>query len=718
MPQPELPGSPFDAFDATDFDRWRQQVEEGLGGRSVEDKLAYSLPSGLRVQPLSSPGGAAAPVGGRSAVPGERANSWVSAHLLPGPTPETAREALEAELATGAEGFWLRLNRSARAGFSAGDGFGAASGLDGVALHRSAAVARLFQGIDLSILELWLEGGAAAPALAAATLSFAREAGLDLGALRGSLGLDPLGTLARFGETPYPLDDQWRVAVELIEVIESESPGLGALLANARPVHEAGGDRAQELAFLLASAVESLRQLELRGVAPSRGARQLRFAMAVDGELFAEIAKLRAARWLWAKALKAWSLDPGEHPARLHVATSRRTPATVDQGNNPVRTTVETFAAIVGGADAIATRAAITGRRSAQGGAGVKGRDRWLAANVQRVLREESRLDVVQDAGAGSATIEALTEGLARQAWELFQQIEGEGGLARSCLSGVFSARVRERAEQRRQQLGRGKRSVVGVSLFPPALDSRQASSGARDEAPDGTSSADAANPAANPSAEGLSSEEPGAQGDGSWSALTRDLESGVPLDSATAALYRCAAEAAEEESRHGGGPALEPVRDAEIFESLRQRAAERSGGPPRVLLVLLGQIKEHRPRQQFAESFFGAGGFRVEATEPLVGESWEDPAVVEALAKAWSQAGGGADVALVCFCGRDETYVEALPGLARRLKSLGARQLALAGAPGESEELFRKAGVGHFVHLRSHRLESLEAILSAASAA
>jgi len=216
-----------------------------------------------------------------------------------------------------------------------------------------------------------------------------------------------------------------------------------ATAIRADSLHDSGAHAVQELGYALAEGVERL------GADPS--IRQMEFVYAVGSNYFFEIAKLRAARTLWAQAVAAFGLDSVD--ARLYVRTSRLNKSIYDRYTNLLRVTTEAMSAVIGGCDALTVEPF--------------GFSPHLALGVQRVLREESHLDVVADPAGGSYYIEALTDALARAAWKLFQAVEAEGGYAKAQAGGAIEKAIAETGAARVKAVSSRRRTLVGVNNYP-----------------------------------------------------------------------------------------------------------------------------------------------------------------------------------------------------------------------------------------------------------
>jgi len=232
-----------------------------------------------------------------------------------------------------------------------------------------------------------------------------------------------------------------------------EDAAFPANAIRADHLHESGGHAVQELGYALAEGVGRLAALTA-SMPVEKAARQVEFVYAIGSNYFFEIAKLRAARMLWAQAVAAFGpADLACCRARIHVRTSRFNKSLYDCYTNLLRVTTEAMSGVIGGADTLYIEPF--------------GFSPHLAQGVERVLREESHLDAVADPAGGSYYIEALTDALAAQAWKLFQAVEAEGGYSRALATGSIEKALEETRAARRKAVSSRRRTLVGVNNFP-----------------------------------------------------------------------------------------------------------------------------------------------------------------------------------------------------------------------------------------------------------
>ncbi len=340
-----------------------------------------------------------------------------------------------ADLENGVTSLWLTVGES--------------SGLPVSALDTT------LDGVYLDLAPVVLDAGDAFEEAARELLRLYEKRGVAPEAARGNLGADPLGFEARTGRAL-----ESGPAADLARRCAEEYPGLRALTVDALPYHEAGGSAAQELACSLATGLAYLRELTAAGLDTARALAQLEFRYAATADQFLTIAKLRAARRLWARVAEVCGA-PQAGAQTQHAVTSPVMMTRRDPWVNMLRTTVAALAAGVGGADAVTVL-------PFDDALGLPDPfSRRIARNTSTILIEESHLSRVIDPAGGSWYVERLTDELARAAWEFFQEIEREGGQAAALRSGTVGERLAATWAARSAKLAKRREPVTGVSEFP-----------------------------------------------------------------------------------------------------------------------------------------------------------------------------------------------------------------------------------------------------------
>ncbi|MDX3855762.1 methylmalonyl-CoA mutase subunit beta [Streptomyces sp. AK02-01A] len=415
-----------------------------VSGPAAEDALSTTLQDGLTTRPLYTaedapghggyPGFAPFTRGGRPE--GGTVSGWDVRQRHARPDPAATNEAVLADLANGVTSLWLVV------------------GSAGVAV---SSMAKALDGVYLDLAPVALDAGDQFDGAARELLRLYDERGMPRHEARGTLGADPVGQLARTGRET---DSHTGEAAELAALCHRDYPGLRAITVDALPYHEAGASDAQELGCSLATGVGWLRDLTAAGLSAEAACGQLEFRYAATADQFLTIAKLRAARRLWARVAQVCGAGTAG-AQRQHAVTSSVMMTRRDPWVNMLRTTVAALAAGVGGADAVTVLPfdhalglpdAFAGR---------------IARNTSTILLEESHLGRVIDPAGGSWYVERLTDELAHAAWAWFQEIERAGGQRAALRDGLIGERIAATWESRSGRLARRRESITGVSEFP-----------------------------------------------------------------------------------------------------------------------------------------------------------------------------------------------------------------------------------------------------------
>lgn len=432
-----------DEFPALERDDWRALVDASLKGRPYET-LRTRTADGIIIEPVYGAAENATPL--PAAPTRSSADAWTLVQRSDMPEITVANTQMLDDLTNGASGISLVLPGSISAIGS------------GVAITDARSVQRLFDGVELDLIDLRLDGGRHGRDLALLVLDEYKRRRLDLSRCGLTLGLDPLGAYAHGGKVTERGELSRRFGEMFMQATSADHQGPVAQ-ADTRVYHGAGCSEAQELGFALATSVDYLRMLEAGGIPPADAAPRMSMMLTADADQFVTIAKLRAARLLWARLLDVSGLAPT--PVTLHVETAARMMSRRDPHVNLLRVTTASLAAGIGGADSLTVLPFTHALGLPDGFA------RRMARNVQSLLLEESRVGRVRDATAGSGHVEDLTHELARSAWSIFQTIETEGGMMAALTDGKVQAVISEVRLAREKDIGRRKMPLTGVSEFP-----------------------------------------------------------------------------------------------------------------------------------------------------------------------------------------------------------------------------------------------------------
>ena len=284
---------------------------------------------------------------------------------------------------------------------------------------------------------------------------------------KGSLNLDPLGNKMLWGTCCK--DEQCKCCKELKSVLafaKENLPGYKVISVNAKHLRNAGATAVQELGFGMALANDYMARLQASDFMPEDVSSALMFNFGIGSDYFMEIAKLRAARLLWAKIVTAYIPEkPEAAKTYFHSETAVWNKSVYDAYVNMLRTTTESMSALLGGTDSLSVMPFdITYKETDVF-------SERIARNTQIILGEEAKFDRVKDPAAGAYYIEYLTHELAENAWELFKQTEAKGGFTKAFESGFIQAQIKQTAEARNRQIALGKKAVLGTNQYPDSQE-------------------------------------------------------------------------------------------------------------------------------------------------------------------------------------------------------------------------------------------------------
>jgi methylmalonyl-CoA mutase len=408
-----------DRHSAADWEKITAAVLRKSGRLTDEDadatvwtKLARTTLDGISVAPIGTPADLEGLV---TAGRPTREGAWDIRAQYDGPDAKTVNQAILADLNGGVTSLWIQLG----AGLTAAD------------------VAPALEGVDLSIAPVVVDGGVeGAEALAA----------LDGLHADSNLGADPLAVQLRGGSADV---------ADVVTIAKlAQEKGVRGVVVDATAAHDLGASDAQELGYALYAGVTYLRALVDAGLSVEEAAAQVELRIAATDEQFPTIAKFRAARRLWARVLELSGSAEEARVSRIHGVTSRPMLAKYDPYVNMLRTTVASFAAGVGGAEAVT----VLPFDSALGVPDAFGRR--IARNTNHLLIDESHVAKVADPAGGSYAVEKLTDDLARVAWDVLGEIETSG-------LDALTAKIAATVETREKQIAQRKRPLTGVTEFP-----------------------------------------------------------------------------------------------------------------------------------------------------------------------------------------------------------------------------------------------------------
>lgn len=345
-------------------------------------------------------------------------------------------------------------------------------GREGVAIDSLADMEILFSGIDIAKVSTSMTINLPAPILLAMYLAVAKKQGVPFKRVRGTCQTDILKEYIAQNEYLYPPEPSMRLVLDTIEYCVREVPRFYPISISGYHIREAGADAVQELAFTLADGREYAERLVKRGLPVDDFAAQLSFFFDVHNCFFEEIAKLRAARGIWARLMKeefgakreiSWMLP-------MHCQTAGVSLTAQQPLNNLVRVSYQALAAVLGGTQSLHTNSFDEALALPSDSAAM------LALRTQQVIALESGVTDTPDPFGGSYYLESLTAEITRRASQIMDRIKELGGVVPALEQGYFHREISETAYKFEQELAAGKRKIVGVNVYadkgrlPPIL--------------------------------------------------------------------------------------------------------------------------------------------------------------------------------------------------------------------------------------------------------
>jgi methylmalonyl-CoA mutase len=527
--------------------------------------------------------------------------------------------------------------------------------------------------------------GAVLPVLAGYIVA-GEEQGVALDQLSGTIQNDILKEFMVRNTYIYPPEPSMRIVADIIQFTAEHMPKFNSISISGYHMQEAGATAVQELGFTLADGREYVRHATRRGLDVDAFAGRLSFFFAIGMNFFMEVAKLRAARLLWARIMRAEGAEkPGSLMLRTHCQTSGVSLTEQDPYNNVVRTAYEALAAVLGGTQSLHTNSfdeaiALPTEFSAR-----------IARNTQLILAEETGITHVVDPLGGSYYVEALTQSLADAAWALIEEVEALGGMTKAVESGMPKLRIEEAAARRQAAVDRGDETIVGVNKYRLAdeatVDARQIdNTEVRRRQIARLEQVRAARDTARVEAT-LEALRTGATSDGNLLALTIDATRaratvGEISDALEDVFGRHRAVIRSISGVYGGAYA-----EDEDFQRIRKDVeafAEQEGRRPRILVAKLGQDGHDRGAKVIATGFADLG-FDVD-----IGPLFQTPE--EAARDAVEN-----DVHVVGVSSQAAGHKTLVPQLVEQLRAQGARDvIVVVGGviPAGDYEFLKSAGV------------------------
>ena len=438
----------FDEFPPVSKEQWRNKITTDLKGADFDKKLVWKTGEGFNVQPFYTADDFEKRTN-LDVCPGDfpflrgknvKGNEWLVRQDI---HVENISEA-------NAKVLDIRMKGVDAIGFIFDEKFS----------PTIDTIEQLLQNIRLDLMELNFKTTHPLAMLSIID-QLSKKYNRDLEQVKGSLDFDPLGQNSLTGNFYASRQDDFNLLVELVKASQL-LPKFQVVTVDGTIFHNSGSGIVTQLAFVLAKGADYLTHLTEHGIDIDQAAPKLRFNFAVGSNYFMEIAKFRAARYLWANIVNAYGLNDADNAAMfIHCSNSEWNKTTYDPYVNMLRTTTETMSSLIGGVDSMTV---LPFNKVYESPTEFSER---IARNQQLLLKGESYFDKVNDPAAGSYYIEELTEQIIQESWKLFLEVDEMGGYEKAFEKGFIQEKVKAESQQKDADIANRKRTLLGTNQYP-----------------------------------------------------------------------------------------------------------------------------------------------------------------------------------------------------------------------------------------------------------
>lgn len=677
------------------YEEWVQAVEAMLKGKPFEKAMFTKTYEDIVLKPiyrqedienlphikdLPSEAGSVR----SSRLSGYLKQSWAVAQEQTDYLPEDVNASLMNELNRGLTKVNLRVDYPSAHGKNP-------QKLDGDRRYQGSSITTLadlrtiLKDVSIEHIEIDINAGIMAPAYLSMLKAIAEERKIATNLLSGCIGLDPVSVLVTDGELTTDLEQSLNYMACMTDWAIKHAPKMRTILIDTTIYGDNGATITQELAIAFNTATLYVNAMQERGLKVEDIFQHIQFNLTIGSHFFLEIAKFRAFRIMWHNFITSYDAK-SQVPSYVHARTSAWNKTKYDAFVNVLRTSTETFSAVLGGIDSlhITHLDDLTGRPSPF--------TRRIARNQHIVVNEETNMYRIIDPAGGSWYVESMTSEIAEKAWEQFQTYEAEGGIIVSLQNSLIQDDVTDVAELRMKNVGSRKDVFVGINMFAN-LEEKKIDF---DEA-DLDKKIDAR--------------------------IAKIYEEVKQKDKADSAKCSCSCDKKCDCSSEHDTHILDKISQyfvengtiAEVYANMwtkgetlkvtplvKQRATskieelrtkvENAEVKPTIFLANYGPLAQFKARADFAKGFFEVGSFDVLNN---LGYSDVDEMVKTAL-DSKSQ--------IICICSTDDAYQEFVPDFVRKVKETNSElTVILAGYPKDQIATYKEAGVDEFIHVKAN---------------
>jgi len=672
----------FEDFSRVTYEEWKNAAVKLLKGVPFDRKMRTRTPEGITLKPIYRKEDLEK-TEHRDTFPGFQRfvrqtdetgylnQSWTISQEEKAPVPEVFNGELREDIGRGMTGINIVLDDTVKEGRIQKQAV-----YNGLTVRTFEDLKEALSAIKADQYPFFVNGGPSALNILAMIGAFFREKKWGLDALKGTIGADPIGYLTGTGKLPVEMEKASDLMSEVLSWSLSKAPNIRTILVDTVHYAHGGASAVEELAYAMSTAVQYISEMLERGHPIDSTASKITFSFSVGSNFFMEIAKLRAAKLLWANIVEAFGGSRESQKIVIHARTSPFTQTVYDPYVNMLRDTSQAFSAVLGGVDSL--HVAPFDERTRQPGAFSK----RIARNVQLILKKECHLDSPIDPVGGTWYIEKLTAEVAEAAWAKFQAIEGAGGFMAFYKQGGVQKDLEKTNQFRQKRLKTRRDVIVGNNMYPD-LDETVLTEDKKQK----NSISDRINHDMEAHLKKRNTEEL-AIDSGESGLIDRVMDAysrGFDIEQVTEHLF-------------SGKESVDPVNihyASEPFEELREGSkaiSKKTGQRPPIFFANFGKLAVHKPRTDFSRGFFEVGGFRTidnnsfESVEKAVEEAVASPAKI------------------VIICSSNKKYPEVVVPFVKALKEeRDDVYILLAGKPGREEEKeYRASGLDDYIHIRS----------------
>ncbi len=444
----------FDKFPPITTEQWEEKIKEDLKGASYEKRLVWQTPEGFKVYPYyraESLKNKEYLEGLPGDIPYIRGNSKTSNHW------DIRQDIVVEEIHSANQKALFVLNGGVNS-----IGFIIGSLEEKLPFKKPEDFSQLMKDIPLDRIITNFICGKYGPEITKYIVQEAEKRKLEKDKIFGSVDYDPLGYLTKNGQYFNDEKTDFNSLSELLQFASGQLPNYKVIGINGHHFNNSGASAIQELGYSLAMASDYLAKLTDVGIESDTICQHMQFNLGVGSSYFMEIAKIRAARLLWARITETYQTKKdSSKQAYIHSITSKWNQTIYDPYANVLRATTEAMAAVIGGTDSLVVRPFTDAFKPATDLS-----DR-VAKNIQIVIREEAYLGNIIDPSAGSYYIENLTDSIITEAWKVFLQVEEQGGYLEALKKGFIQSDISNTAQNRTHSIASAKTFLLGTNQYP-----------------------------------------------------------------------------------------------------------------------------------------------------------------------------------------------------------------------------------------------------------